>query len=443
MMIFGGLGAAERRVVQRRVIGAMEAATINAGRFLGGRPPYGYVIADAGPHPHPAKAAEGLREHRLEVDPAAAVVVQRIFQMRLDGKGFRAIASRLNAEEIPCPSAHDPKRNPHRDGSGWQAATIRAILENARYTGHQVWGRFHRVDRLVDPTDASAGTLLRFQRSAPERVVSSKDPSHDALISIEDFQRVQATLDRSTSAAQAAPRSPRTTTTPYLLRGLLYCGLCGRKMEGSRTRATDIYYRCRVRDTVPGMPADHPSNVMFREDWLISALDTWLGAAFAPEQVEETVKAMFSASEPSMAEVARSHAADRRLADAEKKLTRFKEALAAGVDPHLVAAWINDAQKEATEARADKEALTAAASAGPTREELRALVADFADLTGRLSRVPVEVRAEIYAQLGVRLTYDPATASVEAEVKPSHEMLASSSVRGATRYIRTRLDGLQ
>lgn len=255
-------------------------------------------------------------------------------------------------------------------------------------------GRFHRVDRLVDPTDASAGTLLRFQRSAPERVVSSKDPSHDALISIEDFRRVQATLDRSTSAAQAAPRSPRTSTTPYLLRGLLHCGICGRKMEGSRTRATDIYYRCRVRDTVPGTPADHPSNVMFREDWLISALDTWLGAAFAPEQVEETVEAMFTASEPSMAEVARSQAADRRLAEAEKKLTRFEEALAAEVDPHLVAAWINDAQ---TEARADKEALTAATSAGPTREELRTLVAGFADLTGRLGRVPVAVRAEIYA----------------------------------------------
>ncbi len=44
----------------------------------------------------------------------------------------------------------------------------------------------------------------------------------------------------------------------------------------------------------------------------------------SPDNVEETVEAMFSASEPSMAEVARTQAADRRLAEAEKKLTRFK-----------------------------------------------------------------------------------------------------------------------
>ncbi|WP_051515996.1 recombinase family protein [Candidatus Blastococcus massiliensis] len=432
MMIFGGLGAAERRVVQRRVIGAMEAATINAGRFLGGRPPYGYVIGDAGPHPHPAKAADGIRAHRLDVDPAAASVVQRIFQMRLDGAGFRTIASRLNADGIPCPSAHDRRRNPHRKADGWQAATVRAILENARYTGHQVWGRFQRFDRLVDPTDASAGTLVRFRRSEPERVVSSTNPSHEALISVEDFERVQTTLKRSTASSRSAPRSPRTSKTPYLLRGLLHCGICGRKMEGSRTRSTDIYYRCRVRDTVPGAPGEHPSNVMFREDWLIHGLDNWLRAVFSPENVEETVEAMISATEPSMADVARREAVDRRLKEAESKLSRFKEALAAGVDPHLAAAWINDAQKEVVEARAEQTTLTTSAAATLTREELRAIVTDFSLLTTRLGQVASTVRAEIYATLGVRITYDPSTSSVEAEVSPTHQMLGKTSVRGGT-----------
>jgi hypothetical protein len=208
-----------------------------------------------------------------------------------------------------------------------------------------VWGRFHRVDRLVDPTDASAGTVVRFKRSAPERVVSSTDPSHEGLIVVEDFERVQATLNRSTSTSSAVPRSPRTSTTPYLLRGLLHCGFCVRKMEGSRTRKTDIYYRCRVRDTVPGSSGEHPSNVMFREDWLIAGLDTWLTAVFSPDKVEETVEAMFIATEPSMADVARRQVVDRRLEEAQQRLARFKEALAAGVDPHLAAAWINEAKK--------------------------------------------------------------------------------------------------
>jgi site-specific DNA recombinase len=218
----------------------------------------------------------------------------------------------------------------------------------------------------------------------------------------------------------------------------LHCGICGRKMEGSRTRKTDIYYRCRVRDTVPGTSGGHPSNVMFREDWPIAHLDTWLTGVFAPDKVEETVEAMFLATEPSMAEVARRQVVDRRLEEAEKKLTRFKEALAAGVDPHLAAAWINEAQKEVTEALADRAVLSASATAGPTREELRTMVADFRGLASRLGQVPVGVRAEIYAALGVRLTYDPSTASVEAEVSPSHEMLGKTSVRGA-RYFRTRM----
>jgi site-specific DNA recombinase len=302
-----------------------------------------------------------------------------------------------------------------------------------------VWGRFHRVDRLVDPTDASAGTVVRFKRSAPERVVSCTDPSHEGLIAVEDFERVQATLNRSTSTSSAVPRSPRTSTTPYLLRGLLHCGFCVRKMEGSRTRKTDIYYRCRVRDTVPGSSGEHPSNVMFREDWLIAGLDTWLTAVFSPDKVEETVEAMFIATKPSMADVARRQVVDRRLEEAQQRLARFKEALAAGVDPHLAAAWINEAKK-----RSRRRSLSGQ-HWWPPRQPVRrvknctAWFADFTGLASRLGQVPAAIRAEIYAALGVRLTYDPTTASVSAEVSPSHQMLGKTSVRGATRYLRTRL----
>lgn len=38
------------------------------GRFLGERPPHGYLIADVGPHPNPAEAADGVRMHKLDID---------------------------------------------------------------------------------------------------------------------------------------------------------------------------------------------------------------------------------------------------------------------------------------------------------------------------------------------------------------------------------------
>ena len=121
-------------------------------RFLGGRPPYGYALVDDGPHPNPAKAAAGQVAHRMEVDPLAAPVVQRIFRMYVNkGRSFRSIAQILTDEGIPSPSAHDPARNRHRDGRGWAFSAVRAILSNPSYTGRRVWGRQEKFESSARP----------------------------------------------------------------------------------------------------------------------------------------------------------------------------------------------------------------------------------------------------------------------------------------------------
>src|SRR5665647_3583547 len=99
----------------------------------GGRPPYGYQLVDAGPHPNPGRAASGQRAHRLEVDPLAAPVVARIFKLYAEGQGLRAIAQRLTDDGQPSPAAHDPRRNTHRDARGWAHSAVRAILKNEAY----------------------------------------------------------------------------------------------------------------------------------------------------------------------------------------------------------------------------------------------------------------------------------------------------------------------
>ncbi|WP_235884109.1 serine integrase family protein [Saccharopolyspora elongata] len=56
------LGAQAQREVVRarhRVKAAMAAQTRDEGRFLGGRPPYGYRLVDAGPHPNVTHAQWG------------------------------------------------------------------------------------------------------------------------------------------------------------------------------------------------------------------------------------------------------------------------------------------------------------------------------------------------------------------------------------------------
>ncbi len=154
------LGLQSRREITRtkiRVRTAMAAQTREQGRYLGGLPPYGYQLADAGPHPNKAHAAWGRRAHRLEPDPETAPQVAWIFAQRLSGHSMARIARALNEAGIACPSAADPERNPHRSGQAWTLHTVRAILANPRYTGRQVWNRQRTDTDLVDPANTGLG----------------------------------------------------------------------------------------------------------------------------------------------------------------------------------------------------------------------------------------------------------------------------------------------
>src|ERR1700730_15386000 len=115
------LGLSSKREITRtsiRVRTAMAVQTREQGRYLGAPPPYGYRLADAGPHPNKAHAAWGRRAHRLEPDPRTAPTVRWIFAQRLAGHSVARIARALNEAGVPCPSAADPASNPHSTAAG-------------------------------------------------------------------------------------------------------------------------------------------------------------------------------------------------------------------------------------------------------------------------------------------------------------------------------------
>lgn len=72
----------------------MAAQVLVDGKHQGRRAPYGYSVVDTGPHPNPRKAQEGYRLRVLALDEQAAPVVQRIFELYLDGLGLKTIARR-------------------------------------------------------------------------------------------------------------------------------------------------------------------------------------------------------------------------------------------------------------------------------------------------------------------------------------------------------------
>jgi hypothetical protein len=275
------LGLSSKREITRtrvRVRTAMATQTLEQGRYLGGRPPYGYRLADAGPHPNKAHAAWGRRAHKLEPDPETAPVVTWMFAQRLAGHSAARITRALNDAGVPCPSAADPGRNPHRTGAGWTLRTVAAILGNPRYTGRQVWNRQPSEAVLVDPANTGLGHKQVQRWNLPEGWVISKHPAHAALVSEGDFVAAQDT---------AAPRGPAgPAVRRYLLAGLLACGRCGRRLESAWSNGRPAY-RCRhgyCSATVPD-PA-RPKNIYLREDQILphlAALSILLAGGGTPD----------------------------------------------------------------------------------------------------------------------------------------------------------------
>jgi len=261
------LGLSSKREITRtriRVRTAMAAQTREQGRYLGGRPPYGYRPADAGPHPNKAHAAWRRRAHRLEPDSDTAPVVVWMFAQRLAGHSAARITRALNDAAVPCPSAADPKRNPHRSGARWTLRTVAAILANPRYTGRQVWNRQRTDFDLADPANTALGHRQVQRWNLPEGWVISRRPAHPALVSEADFIAAQDITARRGPAGPATRR--------YLLAGLLACARCGRRLESSWSNGRPAY-RCRHGYTSATSPdPGRPKNAYVREDQVLPHL---------------------------------------------------------------------------------------------------------------------------------------------------------------------------
>ena len=192
-----------------------------------------------------------------------APVVQWMFAQRLAGHSAARITRALNDAGVPCPSAADPGRNPHRSGAAWTLRTVAAILANPRYTGRQVWNRQRTDFGLADPADTSLGHRQVQRWNLPEGWVISKHPAHAALVSEADFIAAQD---------MATPRGPAgSAVRRYLLAGLLGCGRCGRRLESAWSNGRPAY-RCRHGYTSAASPAVRSRNTYVREDQILPHL---------------------------------------------------------------------------------------------------------------------------------------------------------------------------
>jgi site-specific DNA recombinase len=419
MTLFGSQSKGERMRIKTRVRAAMGAQTALQGRFLGGRPPYGYRLVDAGEHPNPAKARLGVRLHALDPDPATAPVVARIYCMFLDGYGYLAIAERLTQQQIPPPSGHDRVRNPHRLGVAWSKSAVRAILQNPRYTGYQVWNKQRRDEVLLDIDDVAAGHITRMRWNPPDQWVSSAEPTHEALVGREVFDQVQA---RIAARSRTSPRAAATSRRPYVLRGRLACGLCQRRLQGQWVRG-EAYYRCRYpSEYATSAGFDHPVNVYLREADLLPKLDAWLARLVSPTNIEATCHRLAAASQPTGQADPGLRAAQQVLADCQRKLARHRAALEAGGDPAVISQWIGETIQQQRHAQDTLDQLRAASA---NRQQpldpsmVRALLEELGDLAAGLDLADPQQRTVFYQAMGISGLYKPAERIVLITAKPA------------------------
>jgi hypothetical protein len=173
----------------------------------------------AGPKPAP----DATSRHKPKTRPGAAA------GGFVAGFGVYAIAERLTADGIPCPSVHDPDRNRHRSGVAWSKYAIRAILTNPRYTGRQVWNRQRKDEVLIDVHDVALGHTTKMRWNDQDQWIHSDEAVHPAIIDAESFDQAQELL--TARRGTQGEHKPHRSRHHYALHGLLFCGVCDRRMQ--------------------------------------------------------------------------------------------------------------------------------------------------------------------------------------------------------------------
>ena len=210
----------------------------NAAGWNVGVPPYGYT-AQRHPHPNQLKASQGRTKTRLVTDPERKPAVEAIFRWRTVEKlGVPTITARLNA---------DPAAYPPPDGR-WTVNSVRFILANPKYTGHQVFGRRRTRDN-------------RRYHAPADQWLWTPEPVHDPIITMDTWKAAQETgAEHASSRDTDDEPGPNPASRVYPYRGRVRCRHCKKRMSANPYPA-HVYYRCphdpaspRHQAAAPGHP---------------------------------------------------------------------------------------------------------------------------------------------------------------------------------------------
>ncbi len=181
--------------------------------------PYGYLVN---------------KRQEFEIVPTEAEIVRRIFQLYIDGWGYKKIANQLTDQGIPTPRMAERDR---KEAAGeeykrtvkpaWAIVTVQGIIDNDFYIGTLRQGKYTR------------------------KKINGKEVKRDELDHVVIEHHHQPIIDYRTFATARALRESRSTAHyrgqkkyDNVYSGFLECGDCGSPMFAmSRSDLKDAY-RC-------------------------------------------------------------------------------------------------------------------------------------------------------------------------------------------------------
>jgi site-specific DNA recombinase len=268
-------------------------------KHTGGLPPIGYAV-----DPETKKYIINEKEKGI---------VQIVFSMYLNGYGYDQILQVLGEKGYKGRTGRPIGKN-----------TILEMLKNEKYTGTYVFN-------LTDGKDAFG--QRNSNRKKPDDEVIRIEGGMPAIISKEDFQKVQVKVD----ANRRAPAAYKAKEM-YLLSGLTVCGEClknlgqkfsmmGNVKHSGRSKLKYVTYRCGNRDRTKEC-CNKELRREYIEDYVIHELER---RVFNEESISLLVKQLNEHQLKAMQQSdAEANILKTRLADVDRQITHIVSAVSKG-----------------------------------------------------------------------------------------------------------------
>ena len=166
-----------------------------------------------------------------------------------------------------------------RQGKLWVDSNVKVVLTNITYTGNLLFQKEYTVDPISKQKRKNRGELPQF----------FVEDTHEAIIPMDEFQRVQAEFKRRRDLGPLGNKSLKLTAFSTKIT----CSLCGKhyRRSGKRNTAGELYYiwTCQTKSN-KGISACNsksiPEKTLQNVTAAVMGLPEFNGATFL-EQIEE------------------------------------------------------------------------------------------------------------------------------------------------------------